>query len=165
MIYFLRHETGLIKIGTTINYKSRLSDLIRQYGDLELLGLMEGSYEKEGELHSMFSHLRNTDTLDGTEWFAHGDDLILYIETNANLDPSVRSDDWMRTDLTTVKVPPLAMEVFYILQKRYGSKRIGDAVMQFLEECDIELVQTAEKALTLKEQLDEIYLESDNKAD
>jgi|GEM_PF-4235511 len=42
MIYFLRNPSaGYVKIGTTKNYHARLSTLIAEHGDLELLGLMD----------------------------------------------------------------------------------------------------------------------------
>jgi hypothetical protein len=47
MIYFLRHtETGLIKIGKTIGFSVRLSQLMAQHGDLELIGLSSCLYHR-----------------------------------------------------------------------------------------------------------------------
>jgi hypothetical protein len=85
MIYFLRHtETGLIKIGRTVNYSLRLSQLIAQYGDLELVGLMEGYTEQEQYLHGKFCQLK-ANTLGGREWFVPDDELIDYIENMASM--------------------------------------------------------------------------------
>lgn len=72
-------------------------------------------------------------------------------------DRNTMSNKKWRTELTTVKVPTLAMEAFYILQERYGSKRIGDAVLRFIEECDADLIDDAEKALNVKQELKGIY--------
>jgi hypothetical protein len=47
MIYFLQH-TGdrSIKIGTTVNLRTRLAQLREEYGDeLALLGIMDGTRE------------------------------------------------------------------------------------------------------------------------
>ena len=41
MIYLLQRPDGAIKIGTTSNYHVRRSQLIVEYGNLELLGLQE----------------------------------------------------------------------------------------------------------------------------
>lgn len=68
----------------------------------------------------------------------------------------MKNDKW-RTELTTVKVPTLAHEMFTILQKRYGDKRMGDAVLRFMETCDPELAKDAYKALEVKQELDAIY--------
>jgi len=65
VIYFLRNpNTGLVKIGTTGNYHLRLSQLIAEHGDLELLGLMDGSRLDEQALHQRF-----IDDHDHHEWF------------------------------------------------------------------------------------------------
>jgi hypothetical protein len=86
MIYFLRHpEKGYIKIGKTINYATRLSQLIALYGDLELLGLMAGYTKQEKALHRQFMHLHVTRTGLGTEWFRPEKDLMIYIKKNSGL--------------------------------------------------------------------------------
>lgn len=84
MIYFLRSpQTGYVKIGLTENYHLRLSQLIAQHGDLELLGLMEGSRDKEKALHKRFA----TDQVKGKgrEWFRPSAKLSELIEAEAHL--------------------------------------------------------------------------------
>jgi hypothetical protein len=68
----------------------------------------------------------------------------------------MKNNKW-RKELTTVKVPTLVHEMFLIMQERYGEKRMGDAVLKFLEDCDKELLSDAERALTIKQQLKGIY--------
>ncbi len=81
MIYFLQRGNGDIKIGTTINLNIRQPDLVERYGDLELLGLMKGSYEFEAELHFRFKEHRRGDT----EFFAPCPALLDYIAQNSEL--------------------------------------------------------------------------------
>lgn len=84
MIYFLRSlETGLVKIGTTKNYHARLTALQAEHGELQLLGVTEGSYFEERDLHQRFAEYR-ADHVSGREWFYPGLDLILFIVDNAN---------------------------------------------------------------------------------
>ena len=70
------------------------------------------------------------------------------------------SDKKWREEPITVKVPRLAHEVFNIIQKRYGKKRMGDAVMAFLEDTEPDLVKLAEEALAIRERLETIYGEA-----
>ncbi len=86
MIYFLREpNTGLIKIGKTVHYRTRLSELIDEHGDLELLGLMPGYTDQERELHQQFAHLNIQDELSGREWFKPEPDLMKFIDRYAEL--------------------------------------------------------------------------------
>jgi hypothetical protein len=85
MIYFLRRADGAIKIGTTEKCYARRSDLAKQHGNLELLGVMEGGREEEQALHNKFSHAR----LKGshkTEWFNSCQELLDYITMNTSLE-------------------------------------------------------------------------------
>lgn len=85
MIYFLRHvETGVLKIGTTVDYPMRLSQLIAKYGDMELLGLMTGSYDIEGELRRKFGKY-HTNILQGTEWYHPAHEIVEYIKSHSKL--------------------------------------------------------------------------------
>lgn len=86
MIYFLRHaETGLIKIGRTKDKPTRLSTLMKEHGDLELVGLLPGYKSKEAELHQKFNHLNKRGILKGREWFVPDAELINYIEKKTSL--------------------------------------------------------------------------------
>ena len=80
MIYFLRRRDAFIKIGTTENFHLRLSQLIAEHGDLELLGLMNGSYDVEQRLHEQFREHRQG----RTEWFAPCQELLTFIERNSH---------------------------------------------------------------------------------
>lgn len=64
IIYYLRRGDGLIKIGTSHNFGSRLSRLRKEYGDLQILLTHSGGYERERELHGKFAELGV-----GGEWF------------------------------------------------------------------------------------------------
>lgn len=87
MIYFLKHpETGLIKIGTTEDYHLRLYQLEREYGKLELLGLMDGGNETESELHERFRYLKPKDHHPAREWFRMDNALLEYMRFYAIAD-------------------------------------------------------------------------------
>jgi len=86
VIYFLKHpQTGRVKIGQTANYHQRLSSLIVEHGDLELIGIMEGNRDDEQNLHKRFSHLRAKD-MPGREWFCLTGELSSYIYQNARFE-------------------------------------------------------------------------------
>ena len=70
MIYFVQHvKTGLVKIGKARDVKQRLWSLHTLYGDVALIGMIEGYTTKEKELHKLFSHANNRLILQGVEWF------------------------------------------------------------------------------------------------
>jgi hypothetical protein len=82
MIYFfLRRSDGRIKIGTTKDYHSRRYSLATQYGQIELLGLMEGDRKREQELHQQFAQYR----VARTEFFEDHDALREFITQNTGL--------------------------------------------------------------------------------
>lgn len=86
MIYFLRHvETGLIKIGVTRTYALRYDTLRREYGALELLGLMDGGYEIEQSIQSRFKVFNVYGQLRGEEWFSAVPELLRFIKINTSL--------------------------------------------------------------------------------
>lgn len=94
MIYFLRHpETGLIKIGMTINLPNRLIALHPRYGVLEPLGVVDGYRKEEQWTHCCFRYANVRGVLDGVEWFNPVDELMWYIHHHTALpvmfDPSV----------------------------------------------------------------------------
>lgn len=85
MIYFLRHiKTGIIKIGRTNAYDFRHSELSKGFGELSLLGWVNGGRGKEDELHRLFSKYNVQGTLQGNEWFSPSDEILAYIRDNAN---------------------------------------------------------------------------------
>jgi hypothetical protein len=67
-----------------------------------------------------------------------------------------------KEEMTTVKVNRLTYEVFNILQKRYGKKRLGDGIAAFIEDVEPNLISIAEEALGLKERLEAIYGEAES---
>lgn len=82
MIYFVRNpQTGLIKIGVTINLQTRMLQLRSAYRDLELLGIMGGSFEEKTRLHERFARQR----IRRTDWFRVCDELLAYIDTYTHL--------------------------------------------------------------------------------
>lgn len=79
LIYFLRSPSGSIKIGATIRLSRRIKELTGEFGGgLEVLGVANGFYKEEKELHKRFAHLRQAG-----EWFDPGDDLIEYIASES----------------------------------------------------------------------------------
>ena len=75
MVYFIRSPAGPIKIGTTIRLSQRLANLRTQHGPgLEVLAVLDGSFEVEKALHVRFVHLRRE-----KEWFDPDADLMAFI--------------------------------------------------------------------------------------
>lgn len=122
MIYFLRSKkTGLIKIGTTKDYQTRLYQLTAEFGPLELLGVMDGSYEKEGTLHHRFKkHRRNH--VKGTEWFNPVPQLLDFIQqhTHKNV-PTARR-------VKVVKVDEDISIFMSLLKSKLGTKTESEAL-------------------------------------
>lgn len=76
MIYFVKSPDGLVKIGTTGCLPSRLKQLAYKHGvEIEVLGVMDGSYPEERALHKRFADL----LAKGKEWFRPGDELLAFI--------------------------------------------------------------------------------------
>lgn len=137
MLYFLKHpETGLIKIGTTVSYKSRLSDLIRQYGDLELLGIMTGSYEDEKRLHEQFAHLRSHE-LDGREWFKPEKELLSYINKHTSMNlPLPLDGERIGKRYVNLMVSDVNHATLVILKKKFNVQRMDDVLTFLLQQHD-----------------------------
>lgn len=74
MIYFVERADGLIKIGKAKNYRRRVGQLQSEYGQLKILGLIEGSYKEEKRLHAQFKSVRITG-----EWFNAEESLLSFI--------------------------------------------------------------------------------------
>lgn len=82
MIYFARctHgsgkvKAGWIKIGKSDRLSVRLKQIVYQTKlSIKVVGVHEGSYVEEKEVHRRFSHLQQ----DG-EWFLPGEELLTYI--------------------------------------------------------------------------------------
>lgn len=80
VVYFLQRANGDIKIGTTTDFRNRLTALRHVYGELRLLGLMEGDESQERQLHEGFSRYR----VDGEFFEPHGD-IIEFIHKRTSL--------------------------------------------------------------------------------
>lgn len=82
MIYFVQYpEDRYIKIGTTNDLSTRFQELCDDYGiKLQLLGVHEGGYRTETELHTRFSKYWRFG-----EWFKPSDELMTYIRDNTTL--------------------------------------------------------------------------------
>lgn len=74
VVYYVRRADGLIKIGTTRRFESRMNSLAKEYGDLSILLVVPGSYDDEREAHAKFFRLR----VHG-EWFSPGRELTEWI--------------------------------------------------------------------------------------
>jgi Meiotically up-regulated gene 113 len=76
VIYFAQLPTGLIKIGATIDLKTRLAALSSDYGaELTLLAAMSGDRSTKYEIHKRFADLR----IDRTDLFEPGPALMEFI--------------------------------------------------------------------------------------
>ncbi len=100
MIYFAQRKSGgPIKIGTSVQLAQRIITLRREHGaDLEVLGVVTGSYKEESALHERFDHLHHE-----KEWFHPGEDLLVFISADAR--------PWDGTDEVPSKTVPLGIEI------------------------------------------------------
>lgn len=80
IVYFLRREDGMIKIGFTGGYKSRLSSLQSEHGKLQLLLAYAGTRREEREAHARFARER----IRRSEWFRPELRLLLEIQRLRN---------------------------------------------------------------------------------
>ena len=93
VVYLVRRANGDIKIGVSENFKRRFSDLQREHGTLEILGLMPGYTDTETWLHQQFAssriiNRRKTETagwgrgyrFQKCEWFSPSDELLAFID-------------------------------------------------------------------------------------
>ncbi len=74
VVYFLRDQAGLVKIGRTSDLKGRLKVLQHKHGALEVLATRTGGAMMEAAIHQKFAG----DQL-GHEWFLPSDELIRFI--------------------------------------------------------------------------------------
>jgi hypothetical protein len=90
LIYFVRNDgTGQIKIGSSIGLKARLC-AIRSYcrpHSITLLGITEGGYNEEFELHERFAEYRDKSGRGRgrSEWFWPGLEILDFIKANTHL--------------------------------------------------------------------------------
>lgn len=76
IVYFILSANGLVKIGRSINIKSRFKSLCSMSPvKLELLHTIEGTHYTEVELHKKFDPIRSHG-----EWFYYTDDLKKHIQ-------------------------------------------------------------------------------------
>jgi hypothetical protein len=141
VIYFLRHtKTGLIKIGTTNNLDTRMYFLRKQYGELELLGLIAGYENEENELHTQFRELNVRRALTGREWFKPAKELIAYIEKYASMERPLPIGSRKRSNfISSVPIVYKRLVVSTEVQTMYkdltsGAKVTYDELLQFLAE-------------------------------
>lgn len=84
VIYFVyNQETQLIKIGVTINLTNRLVELRGDYRQIDLLGVMPGSFTEKTALHRRFARQR----IRRTDWFRDSPELRAYIQRHASPRP------------------------------------------------------------------------------
>jgi hypothetical protein len=141
MIYFLRRADGAIKIGTTEKYLTRLSTLTTEYGELELLGLMEGDREEEQKLLARFAQARlSTDRR--TEWFHPSKEILDYIAENTHLNiPKARDKTVKITDKTHMLLQMFQNEHFL----KTGERLTNDAAIALaIQKADPKAAEWAE---------------------
>lgn len=63
-IYFARRSDGLIKIGTSRSVKTRIGELARSHGPLEIIRIINGDVLRERQVHGQFCAYREYG-----EWF------------------------------------------------------------------------------------------------
>lgn len=77
MIYLISFEDKYLKIGYTTDIHKRLSQLqVSIPIKLNLIGLIEGGYNEENELHNIFNHLSESG-----DWFKFDISIINYFKS------------------------------------------------------------------------------------
>lgn len=77
VVYFMQRQDGIIKVGySTACLAGRLQTLEAEYGQMRLLGLVEGDRWLEGKIKRWFRHL----CVEGTEWFRPAPELLAFIQ-------------------------------------------------------------------------------------
>jgi hypothetical protein len=83
MVYFVRLvSTGCVKIGFSRRVATRMQQLLRRYGPIELLAVVPGSARAERETHLAFASLAL-----GGEWFSPGDALLTHVAALKSCEP------------------------------------------------------------------------------
>lgn len=79
VVYFAKRQNGDIKIGYTADLRSRMRQLRRSHGVVEILATEPGGEARERELHDAFRRLWTG----SAEWFRPGDGLLAHIDALA----------------------------------------------------------------------------------
>jgi hypothetical protein len=82
VVYFIRLQSGSIKIGSTDNLGQRMANLKWTYGSIELLATIPGDASTEKEIHSKFDHIR----LGRSEQFHPKHELLGFIRMTSGRD-------------------------------------------------------------------------------
>lgn len=78
MVYFIQYPSGEIKIGKSVDPKTRIGWFQTTVPQpLKVLGLMEGSIKEEKMLHKKFKHINVRG-----EWFLPNEELLEFILSN-----------------------------------------------------------------------------------
>jgi len=76
VVYFIRRiSDGMVKIGTTGSFRSRMNAIKAEHGALQVLFTRSGSRKLESEMHAKFAEYR----IARTEWFAPVRPLLWWI--------------------------------------------------------------------------------------
>lgn len=145
VIYFYRRDNGDIKIGSAVNLSTRRWQLFSKYGELTLLGLIEGWEPEEEALHVQFNkHRVSIDGINGTDWFHPAPELLAFIDeyTTLDLDEPARSE-WIpkyhvaeKTISVGVTIPVSMKEALERQREQLGipqSVILREALMEWLE--------------------------------
>jgi hypothetical protein len=75
VVYYLRREDGLIKIGFSARFRNRIIALTKEHGPLEVMTTHMGGHSEEAYMHRKFAALRVTG-----EWFRAEPELLEHID-------------------------------------------------------------------------------------
>jgi len=77
VVYFMQRRDGAIKVGhSTAGLATRFQTLETEYGQMKLLGLIEGDKYLERKIQRWFRHL----CVEGSEWFRSDPELLAFIQ-------------------------------------------------------------------------------------
>ncbi len=138
MIYFVQGSNGLVKIGTTTNFKARLSGLTYHRNlksPLTVLATMPGSYAEEFTLHEKFDHLRVRE-LGNPEIFHPAPDLMEFIQYVKTKHPQQEQEGKSKDPNKEQLVCPVDSTLHRKLRiaKAETSKSIAQIVTEALEQ-------------------------------
>lgn len=146
MIYFIKRDDGLVKIGVTGDFFSRFANLKREHGEVKLLGWHEGDRKTEDHLHHLFRAQRVIG-----EWFTFSDELMDYIQNKCRFDkPARRSGETVALLYVQERIAELEKKAELLL-KENAELRTSATIEKALRQ------QTDERINDLGKEVRELY--------
>jgi hypothetical protein len=146
VVYFIQHG-DTVKIGYTAQLKTRVSALRQTFKGAEILGVVEGGYKTEQELHRRFAQYLIPAPNGGiSEWFELSDEIRDYIQTHC-------LREWDEGEFNSVhklqvSVSTDVYDALYQYHVEFGTpiaKILRSAVIEYLAARGVEIDDTVGK--------------------